>query len=161
MSDRSALMRKGRVEQQGAPEEMYFRPDTLFTADFLGSSNLFQGELDAAAGLLVTPQGRLPLPLTRDGAPASGQAVLMLRPESLHLVAPSEATGGLTGTVADSTVLGSFVRHFINLPGGKRAIAQEPSSLANSRPARGTEVGLSWKPETSRLLPTDPDFSSL
>ena len=161
MSDRIVLMRKGRVEQQGAPEEMYFRPDTLFTADFLGSSNLFQGELDAAAGLLVTPQGRLPLPLTRDGAPASGQAVLMLRPESLHLVAPSEATGGLTGTVADSTVLGSFVRHFINLPGGKRAIAQEPSSLANSRPARGTEVGLSWKPETSRLLPTDPDFSSL
>ncbi|MCL4068010.1 ABC transporter ATP-binding protein [Pseudomonas sp. GX19020] len=161
MSDRIVLMRKGRVEQQGAPEEMYFRPETLFTADFLGSSNLFQGELDQTAGTLVTPQGRLPLPPTREGAPASGEAVLMLRPESLQLVAPSEATGGLTGTVEDSIVLGSFVRHFINLAGGKRAIVQEPSGPAHPRPQRGTQVGLSWKPEAARLLPTDPDFSSL
>lgn len=165
MSDRIVLMRKGRIEQQGAPEEMYFRPDTLFTADFLGSSNLFQGEIDAPAGCLATAQGRLPLPPARDGAPVSGQVVLMLRPESLRLVAPDEAGGadgfGLTGTVADSIVLGSFVRHFINLPGGKRIIVQEPSGPAHPRPVRGATVGLGWNPDAARLLPTDPDFSAL
>lgn len=159
MSDRIVLMRKGRIEQQGAPEAMYFRPDTLFTADFLGSSNLFQGQVDA--GCLVTPQGRLPLPAARDGTPASGAAVLMLRPESVRLVAEGEATGGMTGTVTDSIVLGSFVRHFVSLPNGKRAIVQEPSGPTHPRPARGAKVGLAWSPDAARLLPTDPDFSDL
>lgn len=159
MSDRIVLMRKGRIEQQGAPEEMYFRPDTLFTADFLGSSNLFQGEVDTAAGRLKTPQGALPLPPARPDAPTSGKAVLMLRPESMRLVAPAGAQ--LTGTVADSIVLGSFVRHFITLPGAKRAIVQEPSGPAHPRPERGATVGLDWDAGAGRLLPTDPDFSNL
>ncbi len=161
MSDRIVLMRKGRIEQQGAPEEMYFRPDTLFTADFLGSSNLFQGQIDSQAGCLVTPQGRLPLPAARSGAPANGQAVLMLRPESMRLVPEDQASGGLTGTMADSIVLGSFVRHFISLPGGKRAIVQEPSGPSHPRPVRGATVGLAWAPDSARLLPTDPDFPNL
>lgn len=165
MSDRIALMRKGRIEQQGAPEEMYFRPDTLFTADFLGSSNLFQGEVDRAADRLTTPQGVLPLPAPRGGAPAQGQAVLMVRPESMRLAPEGEALAvgwpGLAGTVIDSIVLGSFVRHYIDLPGGKRVIVQEPSGLARRRPARGSRVIIGWEAGDARLLPTDPDFDDI
>ncbi|WP_313350398.1 TOBE domain-containing protein [Paracoccus sp. (in: a-proteobacteria)] len=68
---------------------------------------------------------------------------------------------GLAGTVIDSIVLGSFVRHYIDLPGGKRVIVQEPSGLARRRPARGSRVIIGWEAGDARLLPTDPDFDDI
>ena len=59
----------------------------LFAADFLGSSNLFDGNITANG--FETATGTLPLPQDRDAAPASGAAVLMVRPEGLF--APAEA----------------------------------------------------------------------
>ena len=163
MSDRIVLMRKGRIEQQGKPEELYFRPDTLFTADFLGSSNLLKGTLDPAARVLETAHGRLPLPAARSGEPVSGDAVLMIRPELVRLVANdgSETWPGLEAVVRDSIVLGSFVRHYLELPAGKRVIVQEPSGASLSRPGRGSNVRVAWRPDDARLLPTDHDFSNL
>jgi putative spermidine/putrescine transport system ATP-binding protein len=162
MSDRIVLMRKGRIEQQGKPEDLYFRPDTLFTADFLGSSNLLGGKLDSTARVLETPYGRLPMPKARPGEPVSGDAVLMIRPESVRLVGDdsSETWPGLEAVVRDSIVLGSFVRHYLELPGGKRVTVQEPSGASLSRPARGSNVRVAWRPDDARLLPTDPDFSN-
>ena len=71
MSDRIAVMRAGRIEQLGTPEELYERPTTAFVAGFLGVSNLLDGEVAGRDGSLVT--GALP-----DGtmlrAPADGAA---------------------------------------------------------------------------------------
>lgn len=164
MSDRIVLMRKGRIEQQGEPEALYFQPDTLFTADFLGSSNLFPGRLAANPRRFETSHGIMPLPAARAGEPGSGDAVLMVRPESVRLVAHGDESSdwpGLDATVRDSIVLGSFVRHFLDLPGGKRAIVQEPSAAMHRRPARGTQVRIRWEADNGRLLPTDPDFRDL
>ncbi|MCO6050498.1 ABC transporter ATP-binding protein [Mesorhizobium sp. RP14(2022)] len=163
MSDRIVLMRKGRIEQQGRPEELYFRPDTLFTADFLGSSNLLMGTIDVSARTLQTAYGNLPLPATRPGEPKSGDGVLMIRPESVRLFSETapETWSGLQATVRDSIVLGSFVRHFLELPGGKRVIVQEPSGASLSRPERGSTVRVAWGPQDARLLRTDPDFQNL
>src|SRR4051794_7365585 len=57
MSDRICLMRQGRVEQIGSPEELYFRPRTEFAADFLGESNIIPGIIvtSGAAGLVQGP----------------------------------------------------------------------------------------------------------
>ena len=163
MSDRIVLMRKGRIEQQGAPEDLYFRPDTLFTADFLGSSNLFAGRLPAGSRQLDTPHGGLPLPAAREGEPEAGEAVLMVRPESMRLVSEGKEGGwpGLEATLRDSIVLGSYVRHFLDLADGKRVIVQEPSGATRRRPERGAQVRVRWAAEDGRLLPTDPDFKEL
>jgi len=56
MSDRILLLNNGVIEQQGTPEQMYGRPETLFTADFMGSNNRIEGQVadlrDGAARLV-------------------------------------------------------------------------------------------------------------
>jgi len=80
MADRIVVMNAGRVEQEGAADDLYERPETLFVASFIGSPpiNLFDGH--AEAGTIKVHQATIPL-----AAPANGPVVLGIRPESLHV----------------------------------------------------------------------------
>lgn len=160
MSDRIVLMRKGRIEQHGAPEVMYSQPNTLFTADFLGSSNLFKGSFDPATRQLKTAQGTFLADAPRPGEPSSTELALMVRPESMR-IGRNDRGNNIDGTVVESIGLGSFVRHFIETTEGKRIVIQETGSASSDRPARGGSVTVSWVPEDGRLLPIDPDFDKL
>ena len=75
-ADRIAVMRAGRLEQDGAPEEVYARPRTAFVASFLGRTNLLRGE--GLGHVARTPLGELAL-----SRPAQGQVMVSLRPEAL------------------------------------------------------------------------------
>jgi iron(III) transport system ATP-binding protein len=90
-ADRLAVMRSGQLDQTGTPEDVYYRPRTLFVAQFLGRTNLLFSR--AAGREADTPLGRVQL--DRD---AEGTVLLSLRPEHLTMVAP-EAGDGPTGTV--------------------------------------------------------------
>jgi ABC-type sugar transport system ATPase subunit len=84
MGDRIAVMRDGRLEQVGTPDEIYNRPQTLFVASFVGSPpmNLIEGEVS---------NGRFrsgPLTLSVEAAP--GSAVLGVRPQDLRIAAPND-----------------------------------------------------------------------
>ncbi|MER3479080.1 MAG: iron ABC transporter ATP-binding protein [Meiothermus sp.] len=84
LADRLGVMRSGRLEQIGTPEEVYLRPATPFVAQFLGRTNLLPGE---ARGLeAVTALGKLAL-----AGGAVGPVMLSLRPEHLRLEAGGEA----------------------------------------------------------------------
>src|SRR5437870_201239 len=80
MADRVVVMNGGRVEQEGAADDLYERPDTLFVATFVGSPpiNLFDGR--AADGAIKVREATLRL-----AGSASGDVVLGIRPESLHV----------------------------------------------------------------------------
>ena len=83
MSDRIVVMNQGRIEQQGTPKDLYFRPRTRFVAGFFGDNNLIEGVI-AETGVVVTALGRLPIAAT--AAVALGRKVLIaVRPESLRL----------------------------------------------------------------------------
>jgi iron(III) transport system ATP-binding protein len=88
MSDRILLLNNGVIEQQGTPEEMYGRPQTLFTADFMGSNNRIEGkvsEVRDGAALLAGPGWKL-WGETRGGTKASGtDATAMIRLERVRL----------------------------------------------------------------------------
>lgn len=159
MSDRIVLMRNGRIEQQGEPEDLYFRPRTLFAADFLGNSNLIAGRINAATGTLDTGIGALPLPPADDAAPTSGEAVLMVRPESATLQ-PHADWPGVTAELRDSIVLGGVLRHYLQAADNSRLMVQEPSTAHRARPKRGEVLRVGWAPEDARLLPPDPTFQS-
>ncbi|MEX2501767.1 MAG: ABC transporter ATP-binding protein, partial [Trueperaceae bacterium] len=83
-SDRLAVMRAGRLEQQGAPEETYLTPRTAFVAGFLGRTNLLRGQADGST--VRTRLGTLPL-----SRPASGPVLVSVRPEDMLLVPRSAA----------------------------------------------------------------------
>jgi len=87
-ADRVAVMRGGRIEQIGAPEEVYARPHNAFVAGFLGRTNLVPA--DARDSIALTAFGEVRL-----AAPASGPVLLSLRPEQLALdAAPREGDAG-------------------------------------------------------------------
>lgn len=89
MSDRVAIMRGGRLEQIGTPEEVYDNPASLFVAVFLGDCVTVHGRCTGSDGTfesgLEIIQGRYP------GAPFSGSAVLCIRPENIKITADGEA----------------------------------------------------------------------
>ena len=110
MSDRICLMRAGRIEQIGTPDDLYFRPQTAFVADFVGESNLFDGVVSQVSGDEVSVTWR-DMPGTAiarsNGAGFTvGDAVhVMVRPQNMLL--QSAAAGIAPGTVGTGRTLGT------------------------------------------------------
>jgi iron(III) transport system ATP-binding protein len=101
-ADRLAVMRAGRLEQAGAPEETYLAPRTAFVAGFLGRTNLLRGEADGR-----TVRTRLgAIPLARE---ARGAVLVSLRPEDLRLdpIGPDGSAGdGVEVVITERTFQG-------------------------------------------------------
>ncbi|GIV58237.1 MAG: iron(III) ABC transporter ATP-binding protein [Rhodothermaceae bacterium] len=99
-ADRVAVMRQGRIEQVGTPEEVYYEPRTLFVAQFLGRTNLLLAEAQGTEA--DTPLGRVAL-----NRSAHGPVLVSLRPEHLTLDVPEP------GTPAGEVVAREFKGHDI------------------------------------------------
>jgi ABC-type Fe3+/spermidine/putrescine transport system ATPase subunit len=88
LSDRIALLRDGALEQVASPREIYARPRTAYTAQFIGQTNLLRGEIidgTAKCGTLQWPAGG-----------PSGAAIFSLRPEAIRLASDAVALPGTT-----------------------------------------------------------------
>jgi putative spermidine/putrescine transport system ATP-binding protein len=153
MSDRVVLMNAGRIEQQGAPEELYFRPTSVFSADFIGSSNLIGGTLVTSGGAtsLETALGTLPVAATA-GLP-EGAAVLLVRPETMTLSPGAGESARIEGRLEDTIVMGGVIRHFVRCADRSAIIVQELNRPGLPRPDRGQHVTAGWDPAQGRLLP--------
>ncbi len=138
LGDRVALLRLGRLEQAGPPEELYAQPASPFVARFIGRSSALPVVLveHAAHGVIVElyglrwevpgihPVGRL------------GPAWLFVRPEALYLTAPSAAA--LRGTVARRRFTGSGAAYVVALADGRTVEVAGPPGAASV----GMEVGM-------------------
>ncbi|RWZ50974.1 ABC transporter ATP-binding protein [Labedella phragmitis] len=131
LSDRIAVFNDGRIAQLGTPAEIYERPTSPFVADFVGTSNLFDGE-DAAAVL------------GRTGA-------FSLRPEKIRLRADegvAAATAEVVrsvGTVAEEIYLGTSTRVLVDLDAGYRLVVLEQNAARfAARDRRGDRVTAEW-----------------
>jgi spermidine/putrescine transport system ATP-binding protein len=112
LSDRIAVMHEGRVEQIGAPAELYETPRTPYVADFLGLSNCLK-VLSADGRKVETPVGSLQL--TSEGAVG---AQLMIRPERLKLEPePRPEYNHFDATVRERIYLGSSIRYTLDIAG--------------------------------------------
>lgn len=94
IGDRVAIMQQGRLEQVGAPQEVYQRPATPFVAQFLGLHNVVAGV--AAGAEAHTALGPLPLP---ESLPQGTPVQLLLRPEALNRDEGWPVTGRITRLV--------------------------------------------------------------
>jgi putative spermidine/putrescine transport system ATP-binding protein len=126
MSDRLAVFNDGRIEQVGAPAEVYERPQTAFVAGFVGVSN----------------------ELERDGERYA------VRPEKIHMrdasSAPARGMNAETGRIRDVVYAGMVTRFVVELDrGGELQVVQQnlETSSAEALDARGRAVLLEWRPE--------------
>jgi putative spermidine/putrescine transport system ATP-binding protein len=115
IADRIAVMRAGRIEQIGGPEEIYMRPRTDFVADFVGISNLLACRVVSASEGVVEWEGerfRVPLPADAAASPAgeAGSIIVSIRPERLAIGGEATALNRLHGVLEVVTFLGPFVR---------------------------------------------------
>ena len=151
MSDRICLMNAGRIEQLGTPDDLYFRPRSLFVADFLGESNLLPGQVtETTAGELGVrlAQGASARAMTNGSTFAAGQKIkVMVRPQNLAL-APSQTAGKVVGRVSDVMVSGSLTKLYLDAvaPGMPPLVAAYPTRAGAAHHTIGEVVGLDWHP---------------
>jgi putative spermidine/putrescine transport system ATP-binding protein len=146
IADRIAVMRDGRIEQIGRPEEIYAKPRTDFVADFIGISNLIACRVVSAAEGIVEWEGER-LRVTPDGAPAGETVTVSLRPEKLALLAHGVSPGArnrLTGVLEVVTFLGPFVRLEVVIHG--RSFWVDVPHAQGVALARKTPVALAFAP---------------
>jgi spermidine/putrescine ABC transporter ATP-binding subunit len=149
MSDRIAVMEKGRIEQVGPPAELYARPATRFVADFLGESNLLEGSLlDGVAQ--VAGFGGVPLA----GAHPPGTVTLLLRPEALRLAAEAEAAPCQgRGRVVETIFLGLSAKLRLQMDGGAEVLARIPLRPSSPPPAsEGETMLVGFSPEDVHVV---------
>jgi spermidine/putrescine transport system ATP-binding protein len=155
MSDRIAVMNRGRFEQLGDPEALYERPSTRFVAGFLGVSNLLPGRIEQSSGsyavVRLVDETRLRVP--RSLANGATEVEVGVRPEKIRMAAASD-TGGdanaLVGTVRDASYLGVSTQYIVEAAGGQRLTVYEQNverTVHGSLHRPGEEVRLTWSPD--------------
>ncbi|WP_432979762.1 ABC transporter ATP-binding protein [Dactylosporangium sp. CA-233914] len=157
MADTVAVMNAGRIEQLGAPVEMYDFPGTAFVANFLGQSNLLAADVTGRSGddvLVAAYGGRYTVPVARARA-AEGTVWLGVRPEKMHLSSGEVPAGhhSVTGLVTDSSYMGVSTQYLVRAPWGDELTVFVPNSGIAAPLAVASEVTVHWRPDHAFLLP--------
>jgi spermidine/putrescine transport system ATP-binding protein len=165
MSNRLAVMRHGKVEQIGEPEEVYEYPATEFVAGFLGASNLLDGEIKERDGqtvsVLLSGAGVVTLPEERVPPDVDSTVRVGVRPEKISLEAdqgdPPSGLNSVSGLLRMSTYIGVSHQYAVEGPAAK-TITVYVQNLGTGRvPQPGDRVRLTWKPEhTFAVNPAKP-----
>jgi spermidine/putrescine transport system ATP-binding protein len=155
MSDRLAVMQRGRVEQLGTPRDVYEHPETAFVADFMGVSNLMRahstgnGRVDVAGVELLAGAGQ---------TQRAGVVRLAIRPERVR-IEPQGAAGEnrVPATIERFVYLGSTTQVHVTLSGGDRLQAL----VANAEEVEEYDVGVAvtayLPPDALRVLAQDEE----
>jgi len=162
MSNRIAVMRAGRIEQLGTPEDLYERPKTTFVAGFLGVSNLLDGEIVGHDGPMLSirmADGSV-LRAPADGAADTRTVRVGVRPEKLRVHAGIDAAVGdgvnaLDGTILDASYIGVSTQYLVQTKDGHRltVYAQNlETGGASEALADGHPVRLTWSPQHTFVI---------
>ena len=157
MSDRVVVLRDGEVQQLGTPREIYERPSNLFTARFVGETNLFPAVVTAINDDRIAVDVRGLVRELRKPAfqvDIGEQVNVLLRPEDIRVLAP-DADHGFPGKVIERNYKGSTLDSLILLDDGNKVLARE--FFDEDDPAfdysLGEPVRISWVDGWEWMLP--------
>lgn len=159
MSDRMAVMRQGKIEQLGTPQEIFETPRTMFVANFMGIANVF---IACVVGI-TTPTVSLETPtgwrtLSRQSLPVSvGQTIsFSVRPEAVQMVPQGDLWQRQVmydGKVLHKAYLGEMTEVTVELPGGDKVISRIASRIEQKYHFQVHDmVRVSWDVEDCQLL---------
>jgi putrescine transport system ATP-binding protein len=160
MAGRIAVMNRGKFVQIGEPEEIYEHPTSKFSAEFIGSVNMFEGVLKQRQADAVTihcPGLQHALKVDADSAVTDGVPVYVaLRPEKVMLCdnLPEDGCNCAVGEVVNIAYLGDLSIYHVRLPSGQLLTAQLQNShrFRNGMPSWGDEVRLCWDVDSCVVL---------
>lgn len=161
MADRIAIMKGGKLQQLGSPQDLYRHPESQFVASFLGETNFIEAKVaghDAPDRLaLETTAGKLLATIRSGDSFSPGQRVTCsVRPESIRLV-ETGTSGALPGKRLESVYLGEIAQHRIRL--GEQTMGQtlavsELNPTAEHLSKSTTQVGMHIDPRDVVILPS-------
>ncbi|XKM12591.1 putrescine ABC transporter ATP-binding subunit PotG [Orbaceae bacterium ac157xtp] len=160
MAGRIAIMNKGQFVQIGEPEEIYEHPNSRYSAEFIGSVNIFQGMLGETLddGLLINcPSLRHPIKVDYDSPVVEGVPVMIaLRPEKIQLLdeIPEGRYNFTVGEVVEIAYLGDLSIYHVRLHSGQIIIAQLQNEhrYRKGMPTWGDDVYLGWDVDSCVVL---------
>ena len=161
MSDRIAVMNRGRVEQVDAPETVYERPATTFVAGFIGVSNLMPAVVEQSSGdrTRVRLDAGVEIEASGNGLATGERCHAVVRPEKLEIGRKEDSTRdgwpSVEGTVESSIYLGTSTQIVVRLAGDVPMTVLVPNADDAERsrlPGGGADVRLSWAPEHIHLV---------
>lgn len=156
LSDRICLMNQSKIEQIGTPQDLYDRPKTAFSAQFIGYSNLLSGRVERQPGAdgirlsngrFSVPAGAISSGAGHDLAAVDGDISLVIRPEEARLSPVDDAY--IKGKVREVVFAGSDFRVLVDIG------ESQPFLLRCGRrdaPAPGDTVGVVWNPAHTAVV---------
>lgn len=156
ISDRMGVLRRGHLIQVDKPEELYKRPNSLFTANFLGESNFFEGEVKKIGEdiLLIELEGGKEMSMSTFGVWEKGdRIVIAVRSENVEIVeGDAERVNTLNGTVERSQFINGFMRYEIQSELGKNVTSWTFAKRGESQKI-GSRIRMSFDPQTIFAFP--------
>ena len=155
MSDRIAVINKGRVVQLDGPQDLYEKPRTQFVANFIGESYSLPVDISAGKASLF---GRLLHLAAAPANPAKSQ-ILVLRPEKLRLVEndAGQSENVVAGEVRQSVFQGDSVVTYVTLAQGHEIAVRQPHRASRVLPKAGSAVEIGFSLEDTIIVPKDAD----
>jgi putative spermidine/putrescine transport system ATP-binding protein len=152
MSDRVVVMSEGRIEQVGAPFEVYNYPRTRFVASFVGTLNVLEGKiLDPEKGRIAIDGQEIRAVRGVVDAAAGDVRSVALRPEAIILNGEGGGRNEIRGTIDEVSFLGAVVRIRVRI--AENSISLDTfNSATTPPPKRGDQVTLSFAPEDVLML---------
>jgi lactose/L-arabinose transport system ATP-binding protein len=147
MADKIVVLRDGRIEQVGAPMDLYRDPDNRFVAGFIGSPAMNFLECDYADGHVTHPALGQPLPVSAQVPAGVSKVTLGMRPEHIQIDRSAD-----TCTIDLTEALGGVSYSYLLTPNGDKLIVEERD---DQRSTTGEKIGITVQPE--RAMVFDPE----
>ncbi|MBL8150425.1 MAG: ABC transporter ATP-binding protein, partial [Blastocatellia bacterium] len=153
MSDRIAVMNKGRIEQLGSGEEIYERPRTEFVADFIGVSNILTAKVVGRQGSkTLISFGQKHIGVSHLNYSSQQELKVAVRPEKIH-ISSSKQEAFIVGNIDEKLYLGDTTHWRVRIEDGSViTVFEQNRSRQHADLTPGAEVFLSWEQENSIIL---------
>lgn len=153
MSDRIAVMNKGRILQVGSAQDIYVRPSERFVANFIGDTNFLSGVVAkrGRAKAVFTPEAGGKLDIELPEGMAEGRVTAVVRPENAVLVASGK--GDFAGTVENVVYFGTDTHVHLKLKDGTAFTVRQQNAAGSTTDVKvGQIAGIAVAPGTARIV---------
>ena len=156
VADRIVILREGRIEQIGSPQEIYTNPKSIFVMSFVGGANFFDGVISHVdkLGSIVDLRGGLRIRTCSTTGRVGDRIVIAIRRENVHLrKSRMKGFNNLIGEIADVMFVGGSMEYIVRLENGMSIMSRILLEGKGETLKRGDIVIVSFHPRDCHVFP--------
>lgn len=145
MSDKIVILDQGRLQQIGNPLEIYDKPQNRFVADFIGETNLIEGEIRKKNDrfIMELPDLGAQIEIPSEMSPAPGKISVSIRPEMLWLRSKAEVQSGIEGQIEELIYVGESTKYIVKVL-NKQVVIRQPKRTDSGLFKGGDQVDIQF-----------------